>query len=78
MKEGSLILKPFFSQVNDVDFGHFTREEAANFLLNIRKGEPVQVRTQHKMDSKLKNGDDEPRKPRSGLTFPSAQFTRRS
>lgn len=52
MKEGSLILK-FFSQVNNVDFGHFTREEAANFLLSIRKGEQVQISTQHKMDSTL-------------------------
>lgn len=40
-----------FSQVNNVDFGHFTREEAANFLLNIGKGEQVQISTQHKMDS---------------------------
>lgn len=54
MKEQSLILKLFFSQVNNVDFGHFTREEAANFLLNIRKGEQVQISTQHKMDSELR------------------------
>lgn len=53
MKEGSLTLKLFFSQVNNVDFGHFTREEAANFLLKIRKGQPVQINTQHKMDSEL-------------------------
>ncbi|KAM8745449.1 tight junction protein ZO-3 isoform 3-T4 [Acanthopagrus schlegelii] len=45
MKEGDQIM-----QVNKVDFGHFTREEAANFLLNIKKGEPVQICTQHKMD----------------------------
>lgn len=37
-------------QVNKVDFGHFTREEAANFLLNIKKGEQVQICTQNKMD----------------------------
>lgn len=43
----------FLPQVNKVDFGHFTREEAANFLLNIKKGEPVQICTQHKMDSKF-------------------------
>lgn len=34
-----------------MDFGHFTREEAANFLLNVKRGEQVQIRTQHKMDS---------------------------
>uniref|UniRef100_A0A671U6H0 Tight junction protein 3 n=1 Tax=Sparus aurata TaxID=8175 RepID=A0A671U6H0_SPAAU len=45
MKEGDQIM-----QVNKVDFGQFTREEAANFLLNIKKGEPVQICTQHKMD----------------------------
>ncbi|CAG04855.1 unnamed protein product, partial [Tetraodon nigroviridis] len=45
MKEGDQIM-----QVNNVDFGHFTREEAANFLLNIRKGEQIQISTQHKMD----------------------------
>ncbi|XP_073331812.1 tight junction protein ZO-3 isoform X2 [Pagrus major] len=45
MKEGDQIM-----QVNKVDFGHFTREEAANFLLNIKKGEQVQICTQHKMD----------------------------
>uniref|UniRef100_H2VBK5 Tight junction protein 3 n=1 Tax=Takifugu rubripes TaxID=31033 RepID=H2VBK5_TAKRU len=45
MKEGDQIM-----QVNNVDFGHFTREEAANFLLNVKKGEQVQIRTQHKMD----------------------------
>ncbi|XP_041790543.1 tight junction protein ZO-3 [Chelmon rostratus] len=45
MKEGDQIM-----QVNKVDFGHFTREEAANFLLNIKKGEQVQICTQNKMD----------------------------
>ncbi|XP_061680160.1 tight junction protein ZO-3 isoform X2 [Syngnathoides biaculeatus] len=45
MKEGDQILK-----VNNVDFGHFTREEAANFLLNIKRGEKVDIRTQNKMD----------------------------
>ncbi|XP_070817714.1 tight junction protein ZO-3 [Chaetodon trifascialis] len=45
MKEGDQIL-----QVNKVDFGHFTREEAANFLLNIKTGEQVQICTQNKMD----------------------------
>ncbi|XP_034036191.1 tight junction protein ZO-3 isoform X2 [Thalassophryne amazonica] len=45
MKEGDQIM-----QVNSVDFGHFTREEAANFLLNIKKGEQVEIRTQKKMD----------------------------
>lgn len=39
-------------QVNSIDFGHFTREEAANFLLHIKKGEQVEICTQHKMDSK--------------------------
>lgn len=53
VKEGHLILKLFFSlQVNNVDFGHFTREEAANFLLNVKRGEQVRISTQHKMDSK--------------------------
>lgn len=42
----------YFSKVNDIDFGHFTREEAANFLLNIRKGKQVEIYTQNKMDSK--------------------------
>lgn len=41
-----------FFQVNKVDFGHFTREEAANFLLELRTGERVEISTQHKMDSK--------------------------
>ncbi|KAM9797169.1 tight junction protein ZO-3 isoform 2-T2 [Syngnathus typhle] len=45
MKEGDQILK-----VNNTDFGHFTREEAANFLLNIKRGEKVEIRTQNKMD----------------------------
>lgn len=45
MKEGDQIMK-----VNEVDFGHFTREEAANFLLNIRRGEHVNFYTQNKMD----------------------------
>ncbi|XP_056131733.1 tight junction protein ZO-3 isoform X2 [Lampris incognitus] len=45
MREGDQIM-----QVNKVDFGHFTREEAANFLLNIKRGEQVQIRTQNKMD----------------------------
>uniref|UniRef100_UPI003AAF2B4C tight junction protein ZO-3 n=1 Tax=Centroberyx gerrardi TaxID=166262 RepID=UPI003AAF2B4C len=45
MKEGDQIM-----QVNKVDFGHFTREEAANFLLNVKKGEQVEIRTQNKMD----------------------------
>ncbi|MEQ2160969.1 hypothetical protein GOODEAATRI_004863 [Goodea atripinnis] len=45
MKEGDQILK-----VNNVDFGHFTREEAANFLLNLPAGEQVEMCTQKKMD----------------------------
>ncbi|XP_008305497.1 tight junction protein ZO-3 isoform X2 [Cynoglossus semilaevis] len=45
MKEGDQIM-----QVNKIDFGHFTREEAANFLLNIKNGEQVDICTQHKMD----------------------------
>lgn len=45
MTEGDQIM-----QVNKVDFGHFTREEAANFLLNIKKGEQIEICTQHKMD----------------------------
>ncbi|KAK2835747.1 hypothetical protein Q5P01_016231 [Channa striata] len=45
MKEGDQIL-----QVNKVDFSHFTREEAANFLLNIKSGEKVEICTQNKMD----------------------------
>ncbi|GLD50469.1 tight junction protein ZO-3-like isoform X1 [Lates japonicus] len=45
MKEGDQIM-----QVNKVDFGHFTREEAAKFLLNIKNGEQVEICTQNKMD----------------------------
>uniref|UniRef100_A0A8C7F4Q5 Tight junction protein 3 n=1 Tax=Oncorhynchus kisutch TaxID=8019 RepID=A0A8C7F4Q5_ONCKI len=45
MKEGDQIM-----QVNGVDFGHFNREEAAMFLINIKRGEPVDIRTQNKMD----------------------------
>lgn len=45
MKEGDQIM-----QVNKVDFGHFTREEAANFLLNVKSGERVEIGTQNKMD----------------------------
>ncbi|XP_037626629.1 tight junction protein ZO-3 isoform X2 [Sebastes umbrosus] len=45
MKEGDQIM-----QVNKVDFGQFTREEAANFLLNIKTGQRVEIRTQNKMD----------------------------
>ncbi|XP_056460577.1 tight junction protein ZO-3 isoform X2 [Gadus chalcogrammus] len=36
-------------QVNKVDFNHFTREEAANYLLHIKHGEPVEICTQNKM-----------------------------
>uniref|UniRef100_A0A8C7Z5E0 Tight junction protein 3 n=1 Tax=Oryzias sinensis TaxID=183150 RepID=A0A8C7Z5E0_9TELE len=45
MKEGDQIL-----EVNKVDFNHFTREEAANFLLHIKTGEQVEISTQRKMD----------------------------
>ncbi|XP_031430614.1 tight junction protein ZO-3 isoform X2 [Clupea harengus] len=45
MKEGDQIM-----QVNGVDFNHFTREEAAMYLLNVRTGEPISLRTQNKMD----------------------------
>uniref|UniRef100_A0A8C9TSJ7 Tight junction protein 3 n=1 Tax=Scleropages formosus TaxID=113540 RepID=A0A8C9TSJ7_SCLFO len=45
MKEGDQIL-----QVNGVNFGHFTREEAAMFLINIHKGEDVEILTQNKID----------------------------
>ncbi|XP_026200927.1 tight junction protein ZO-3 isoform X2 [Anabas testudineus] len=45
LKEGDQIL-----QVNKVDFSHFTREEAANFLLNIQSGERIEMCTQNKMD----------------------------
>lgn len=40
-----------FTQVNGVDFSHFTREEAAMFLMNIRSGECIDMLTQNKMDS---------------------------
>lgn len=39
------------TQVNGVDFAHFTREEAAMFLMNIRSGERINMLTQNKMDS---------------------------
>ncbi|KAG7327546.1 hypothetical protein KOW79_009152 [Hemibagrus wyckioides] len=45
MREGDQIL-----QVNGVDFTHFTREEAAMFLMNIRSGERIDMLTQNKMD----------------------------
>uniref|UniRef100_A0A8C8HYD8 Tight junction protein 3 n=1 Tax=Oncorhynchus tshawytscha TaxID=74940 RepID=A0A8C8HYD8_ONCTS len=45
LKEGDQIM-----QVNGVDFGYFNREEAAMFLINIKRGEPVNIRTQNKMD----------------------------
>ncbi|XP_069550951.1 tight junction protein ZO-3 isoform X1 [Brachyistius frenatus] len=45
MKEGDQIM-----QVNKMDFAHFTREEAANFLLDIKPGEQVAICTQNKMD----------------------------
>ncbi|XP_053490755.1 tight junction protein ZO-3 [Ictalurus furcatus] len=45
MREGDQIL-----QVNGVDFSHFTREEAAMFLMNIRSGERINMLTQNKMD----------------------------
>ncbi|XP_063056567.1 tight junction protein ZO-3 isoform X2 [Engraulis encrasicolus] len=45
MKEGDQIM-----QVNGVDFNHFTREEAAMYLLNIPAGVPVSIRTQNKMN----------------------------
>uniref|UniRef100_A0A8C5ANL7 Tight junction protein 3 n=1 Tax=Gadus morhua TaxID=8049 RepID=A0A8C5ANL7_GADMO len=44
MREGDQIM-----QVNKVDFNHFTREEAANYLLHIKHGEPVEICTQNKM-----------------------------
>lgn len=40
------------TQVNGVDFSHFTREEAAMFLMNIRSGEHIDLVTQNKMDRK--------------------------
>ncbi|CAN9500580.1 unnamed protein product [Ophioblennius macclurei] len=45
MKEGDQIM-----QVNNVDFDHFTREEAAEFLLQVRTGNRVEISTQNKMD----------------------------
>ncbi|KAK1805917.1 hypothetical protein P4O66_012962, partial [Electrophorus voltai] len=45
MKEGDQIL-----QVNGVDFSHFTREEAAMFLMNVPSGEHLNIITQNKMD----------------------------
>ncbi|MCJ8737718.1 hypothetical protein PDJAM_G00027270 [Pangasius djambal] len=45
MREGDQIL-----QVNGVDFSHFTREEAAMFLMNLRAGERIDMLTQNKMD----------------------------
>ncbi|KAL2089613.1 hypothetical protein ACEWY4_014301 [Coilia grayii] len=45
MREGDQIM-----QVNGVDFNHFTREEAAVYLLNIPTGVPISIRTQNKMD----------------------------
>lgn len=41
----------WLSQVNGVDFSRMTREEAAMFLLNLRKGDPVEIFSQNKMDS---------------------------
>uniref|UniRef100_A0A9J8BZY6 Tight junction protein 3 n=2 Tax=Cyprinus carpio TaxID=7962 RepID=A0A9J8BZY6_CYPCA len=46
MKEGDQIL-----EVNGVDFNHFTREEAAMYLMNIHAGERIDIRTQNKMNS---------------------------
>uniref|UniRef100_A0A8C2I8K6 Tight junction protein 3 n=1 Tax=Cyprinus carpio TaxID=7962 RepID=A0A8C2I8K6_CYPCA len=45
MKEGDQIL-----EVNGVDFNHFTREEAAMYLMNIHAGERINIRTQNKMN----------------------------
>lgn len=45
MKEGDQIL-----EVNGIDFTHFTREEAAMYLMNVRAGERIDIRTQNKMD----------------------------
>ncbi|XP_051763615.1 tight junction protein ZO-3 isoform X1 [Ctenopharyngodon idella] len=45
MTEGDQIL-----EVNGIDFNHFTREEAAMYLMNIRAGERIDIRTQNKMD----------------------------
>uniref|UniRef100_A0A9J8B336 Tight junction protein 3 n=1 Tax=Cyprinus carpio carpio TaxID=630221 RepID=A0A9J8B336_CYPCA len=45
MQEGDQIL-----EVNGVDFSHFTREEAAMYLMNVRAGDRIDIRTQNKMD----------------------------
>ncbi|XP_056303607.1 tight junction protein ZO-3 [Danio aesculapii] len=45
MTEGDQIL-----EVNGMDFNHFTREEAAMYLMNIRGGERIDMRTQNKAD----------------------------
>ncbi|XP_051549931.1 tight junction protein ZO-3-like isoform X2 [Myxocyprinus asiaticus] len=45
MKEGDQIL-----EVNGMDFNHLTREEAAMYLMNIRAGDRIDIRTQNKMD----------------------------
>ncbi|MGH0156105.1 UNVERIFIED_CONTAM: hypothetical protein FKN15_060795 [Acipenser sinensis] len=45
IEEGDQILK-----VNGVDFGSFTREEAALYLLQIPKGEQVIIQAQSKLD----------------------------
>lgn len=45
MQEGDQIL-----EVNGVDFSHFTREEAAMYLMNIHAGDRIDIRTQNKMD----------------------------
>uniref|UniRef100_A0A672P197 Tight junction protein ZO-2-like n=1 Tax=Sinocyclocheilus grahami TaxID=75366 RepID=A0A672P197_SINGR len=48
MQEGDQIL-----EVNGVDFNHFTREEAAMYLMNVHAGERIDIRTQNKMNSDL-------------------------
>ncbi|KAL1251370.1 hypothetical protein QQF64_019166 [Cirrhinus molitorella] len=45
MQEGDQIL-----EVNGVDFNHFTREEAAMYLMNVHAGDSIDIRTQNKMD----------------------------
>ncbi|XP_016298176.1 tight junction protein ZO-3-like isoform X1 [Sinocyclocheilus anshuiensis] len=45
MQEGDQIL-----EVNGVDFNHFTREEAAMYLMNVHAGERIDIRTQNKMN----------------------------
>ncbi|TRZ02817.1 hypothetical protein DNTS_026427 [Danionella cerebrum] len=51
LKEGSVGLRLVGgNDVNGVDFNHFTREEAAMYLMNIRAGERINMRTQNKMD----------------------------